>query len=60
MWKGVLGISPPQYLAPPFLVFKGAEALSRAHVGGSLHYATDVPRLISDFEKTAGDNKDQT
>lgn len=56
VWDGMLGISPPQYLSPPFLVFKGVEA----HMGGPLHDSTYVPGLISDSEKTAGDNKDQT
>ena len=56
-WRGYLGVRLPWYLAPSFLIFKGAEALSRAHPGCTLHDITYVPGLISDSE-TAGDNKD--
>lgn len=58
--RGCWAAACPLDLAPSFLIFKGVEALSRAHPGCILHDATHVPGLTSDPEKTAGDNEDQT
>ena len=56
---GCLGISAPWHLVPYFLIFKELEELSTVHPGYTSHDAAHAPGLISDSEKTAGDNKDQ-